>query len=523
MTDLRHGDCLEVLAEIPRASIDAVITDPPYGLEFMGKDWDRFRVDDRTARWSEDRSGGAGRVDREDSGNGAFGRVAFSKRRTTSRCLTCGKRDAFRNPHSCGDAAEWTTEWVDGRPIELRAFQNWVEQWAAECLRILKPGGYLLAFGGTRTYHRLACGVEEAGFEIRDTIAWMYGSGFPKSHNVSKQIDKDAGIEPSRIVENEGGSLGGLGDAGWNATPRHLQYDEPVTDEAKRWNGWGTALKPAHEPIVVARKPLAGTVAANVLEHGTGALNIDAARVGVEGGTRAVGKGQASAGVYGDGLNSTPSEEIDAGRWPATVALDGEAADLLDEQAPNTGGGGFPGAKGGIGQGDIYGAPEGLRDTGRIDPNGGASRFFYVAKASRAERNAGLEGFAKALPDGRTDGQGFLVPGSHSTPRANIHPTVKPVALMRWLVRLVTPPGGTVVDPFLGSGTTGIAAALENARFVGIEQDAEYLEIARARIRFWSEHGDGALQIVARREAADRARDELAAAGQLDLFGEASS
>lgn len=263
--------------------------------------------------------------------------------------------------------------------------------WEA-ALRVLKPGGHLLAFGGTRTYHRLACAVEDAGFEIRDCIAWLYGSGFPKSHN-------------------------------------------------GEWGG--TALKPAHEPIVVARKPLVGTVAANVLKHGTGGLNIDGCRIE---GPKAGGSGGAPLKFGGENHrpfhDTAEPREFDTsqGRWPANVVLDPEAAAMLDEQS-----GERPGSDG-----------------------QGASRFFYCAKASRGERNAGLDGFEERAA------------------LRNVHPTVKPIDLMRWLVRLVTPPGGTVLDPFTGSGTTGCAAVLEGFDFIGIEREGEYVEIARARIRHWN-------------------------------------
>jgi DNA modification methylase len=283
------------------------------------------------------------------------------------------------------------------------------ETWRA-CLRVLKPGGHLLAFGGTRTVHRIAVAIEDAGFAIRDQIVWMYGSGFPKSHNIGA--------------------------------------------------GFGTALKPAHEPIIVARKPLVGTVAANVTAHGTGALNIDGCRIGSDGGCRtdAPYAGGKRGAVYNVGLNEQRSPCVDGlGRWPANVCLDETAAEMLDAQS-------------------------------------GASRFFYVAKASRAERNAGLDGMAEkpiAYSNGaksavaaglETYGESGSIGFDKIKHAQNNHPTVKPVALMRWLVRLVTPPGGVVCDPFLGSGTTGIAAVLEGMGFVGIEQSAEYLEIARRRI-----------------------------------------
>jgi site-specific DNA-methyltransferase (adenine-specific) len=405
------GDCIEVMAAMGEASVDAVVCDPPYGLGFMGRAWDDL---------------------------------------------------------------------PPGR------------EWADVCLRVLKPGGHLLAFGGTRTSHRLVCAIEDAGFEIRDTIAWMYGSGFPKSLNLP--------------------------------------------------NGWGTALKPAHEPIVVARKPLAGTVAANVLAYGTGALNVDGCRIeGAPRTTHADGdhrQHMTSKGARG-GAWGNPEHDMGAsdlvyqareGRWPANVVMDPDAAAILDEQTGDLGrsaGTQTPG-NGAYGTGTTYGAGEGFTDRGIVGfgDSGGASRFFYVAKASSAERNAGLDGFEaieRANGNKWTDqdyrvARGERTEGRESGPRRNVHPTVKPIDLMRWLVRLVTPPGGLVLDPFTGSGTTGTAAVLEGFRFVGIEREPEYAAIARARIAWWAQHPDG-MQLVDRLEA-ERERKAVADAGQLGLFGE---
>jgi hypothetical protein len=397
------GDCLEVLPTVGDGSVDAIVTDPPYGLGFMGKQWDDL-------------------------------------------------------------------------PPGVK--------WARECLRVLKPGGHLLAFGGTRTYHRLACAIEDAGFEVRDCLAWLYGSGFPKSRDVSKAIDKAAGAtrevvgprirvdgKAPGIVGNQGArTMGVFGDLPTDVTG-------PATPDAEQWNGWGTALKPAHEPIVLARKPLTGTVARNVLAHGTGALNVDATRIEMSDADRAVVDARSGAG-YGTGVSVGAHHGRDegerftsapAGRWPANVVLDPEAAAMLDAQTGTLTSGkhssdekrNTPG-----GNGRTHRAMTGVVGAWHGD-TGGASRFFYVAKASSAERNAGLD--------------------------RNAHPTVKPIDLMRWLVRLITPPGGLVLDPFTGSGTTGIACALEGMAFLGIEREAEYVDRARARI---GHH--------ARRDAADR-------------------
>ena len=452
--ELHLGDCLETLRTMPDNSVDSIVTDPPYGLSFMGRKWD----------------------------------------------------------------------------YDVPSVEIW-----AECLRVLKPGGHLLAFAGTRTQHRMAVRIEDAGFEIRDMIAWVYGSGFPKSMDVSKAIDKmDAaearrarqlrftewvratGLTASEIDRITGTNMGGHYTTAASqpavATSEHFEklrphfggdvpewveqlVDErtvesenfkrravlaqgtaklaqgrmnaetagsggfgygaeynitaPATEAARQWQGWGTALKPALEPITVARKPLVGTVAANVLQHGTGALNIDGCRVpSDESQSRPRGSFPHSDDAWGNGRPNEISQSHDAGRWPANLIHDGsEPADLLGE----------------------------------------AARFFYCAKASRRDRDEGLEGFevkaAKSYEGGR------IVSADHpetamggESVRANIHPTVKPTELMRYLCRLVTPPGGIVLDPFMGSGSTGKAAMREGFRFIGCEMSPEYLKIARARI-----------------------------------------
>jgi DNA modification methylase len=361
--DLFHGDCREVMATMDADSVDAIVTDPPYGLAFMGKGWD----------------------------------------------------------HAVPGAEFW-----------------------AEALRVAKPGAHLVAFGGTRTFHRLACAIEDAGWEVRDTLSWLYGNGFPKSHNLAVAFDKQDGMAARGV---------GFTTAGYtaSATVPGGMHKEHVgkSDLARQWQGWGTALKPAWEPIIMARKPLAGTVAANVALHGTGALNVDGCRIDASAGRPHIAsKAEPSLNAFGNGLNGSAfAGSTTLGRWPANVLLDEDAAAMLDEP----------------------------------------SRFFYVAKASRSEREAGLDGMPVTLSvhgnkwtenDARENGK--------PTPRTNHHPTVKPIALMRWLCRLVTPPGGVVLDPFTGSGTTGCAAALEGFRFVGIEREAEYVAIAEHRIAHWA-------------------------------------
>lgn len=408
---LYHGDCLDVMASMEPNSVDAIVTDPPYGLAFMGKDWDHG---------------------------------------------------------------------VPGVPF-----------WKA-ALRVAKPGAHLLAFGGTRTFHRLAVAIEDAGWGIRDTVMWVYGSGFPKSHDVSKAIDKAAGAE--NIVGTKPDRWTGKGNALNFSTDRpqvECKVTAPATPEAEQWVGWGTALKPAWEPIIVARKPLQGTVAANVLAWGTGAINVDGCRVGDNAGW-SYPNGRGGEGWHGrESLSRNLTEPMQAtqGRWPANVTHDG--SDEVMALFPVTTS--VPFSRRG-GTGNVWSGPitEQYGELGYTD-TGSAARFFYCAKASRADRDEGLDG----LPlRGKNEvyGDGLntatkLDPALHTAEsvaawpqRHNHHPTVKPTDLMRWLVRLVTRPGGVVLDPFMGSGSTGKAAVLEGMRFIGIEQDAEYLEIARRRI-----------------------------------------
>ena len=405
MNKLLNSDCLEALKLMPDNCIDSIVTDPPYGLAFMGKKWD-----------------------------------------------------------------------YDVPSVEL---------WA-ECLRVLKPGGHLLAFAGTRTQHRMAVRIEDAGFEIRDMIAWVYGSGFPKSHDVSKAIDKLAGVEREVISTYETHDIrnAGLMDKKGSMT---VAITAPATDAAKQWQGWGTALKPALEPITVARKPLIGTVADNVLAHGTGGINIDGCRV--EGGERPLIE---RADQYRPENFNLPSESCNAGitvqgRWPANLIHDG--SDEVVAMFPNT----TPSkaANRGIQQRHEVASPETARPKegsntvrGHNDNGGSASRFFYCAKASKKDRDEGLEEFALAKAGAlnmRTDSHSERN-GMTTQPRANTHPTVKPTELMRYLCRLVTPPGGVVLDPFMGSGSTGKAAVLEGFKFIGIEREAAYFEIASARV-----------------------------------------
>ena len=433
---LFHGDCVDFMQNLGDNSIDAIVTDPPYGLQFMGKKWD----------------------------------------------------------------------------YDVPGVDIW-----QECLRVLKPGGYLLSFAGTRTYHRMAVNIEDAGFEIRDMLAWVYGSGFPKSHDISKAIDKAAGAQREVVGKSSRHGGGTMTGSSFQVSPVVPDITAPATDAAKQWDGWGTALKPAIEDWWLMRKPLVGTVAANVQRYGTGALNIDGCRVGY------ASDADKSAALSGDAfrrkdtsdkgwsrpwmedaerverMNREAKERAQAGRWPANVIHDG-SAEVLSLFPVTTSGK----AVVGVGRGSADGASKNKWTHGVvkscIGDSGSAARFFkccpitdndrrlvYCAKASRAERDAGCEG----LPE--RDGGHYAqdewsrqhmgnTPDAKREPRRNPHPTVKPLALMRYLCRLVTPPGGLVLDPFAGSGSTGVAAVQEGFRFLGIEKGLEYVEIARARI-----------------------------------------
>jgi site-specific DNA-methyltransferase (adenine-specific) len=425
------GDCREILRGLADNSVDSVVTDPPYELGFMGKKWD-----------------------------------------------------------STGIAYD-VTVWE-------------------ECLRVLKPGGHILAFGGSRTFHRMAVAIEDAGFEIRDSIAWMYGSGFPKSLDVSKAIDKGQGAE-REVVGKQSRHIGRAtwqkDDGGWQDSSkanekgvRTFDLTTPSTPEAQQWEGWGTALKPAFEPIVVGRKPFGkgSTVAGNVLLWGVGGLNIDASRIPTTdsfgGGTKATSG--FSKGYEHDGW--VPGS--DKGRWPANVILDEYSAGLLDEQSGVlTSGARKPNVNKSQASENVASFSKGME--GKIYPytanadSGGASRFFYCAKASKRDRNEGLDGLEprnayKKGGVGGTGGKRSVSEAENATPKQNFHPTVKPTTLMRYLIKLVTPVGGTVLDPFTGSGSTGKAALLDGYKFVGAELTEEYLPIIEGRLTWAQENTD---------------------------------
>lgn len=425
MHQIVQGDCIEVLRGLSDCTIDAIVTDPPYG---MSEQPDMAEV---LRHWL------AG--DRYEHGSRGF----------------MGKTwDSF----------------VPGP-----------EYWR-ECLRVLKPGGHLLAFAATRTYDLMSVAVRLGGFEIRDMLDWLYGTGFPKSLNIGREIDMHQCMLPGRHYDK---NL----PKGEKARPEdHLCPEHPA---GNAWRGCGNALKPACEPIVMARKPLIGTVAANVLAHGTGALNIDACRI--DGGKRSPGyredHDRAANATWNKetcGYAQDRNNDPNVGRWPANVILDEEAAVMLDEQSGVLQSGS---RKAGVRKGMGFHGADGDGGPAIDGSTGGASRFFYVAKASRKERDAGCEhlpprtgGEATDREDG-SDGLSSPRAGAGRTGGArNHHPTVKPVTLMRYLVRMVTPPGGVVLDPFAGSGTTGAAAVLEGFHFLGVEMDPEYARIARLRV-----------------------------------------
>ena len=436
MITIHQGDCPDVLRAMADSSIDAICTDPPYGLS----EHKPATIMAAITAWT---SGGRGHV-------------------PDGRGFMSAQWDAFVPPPAVWD----------------------------ECLRVLKPGGHMLVFAGTRTVDLMGLSIRLAGFEIRDSISWLYGSGFPKSLDVSKAIDKAAGAErevvgtklgqPGYSLTNGNGdhrTYGrGLGNTGAGDAERDITA--PATDAAKQWAGFGTALKPASEPIIVARKPLVGTVAANVLAHGTGGINVDVCRVNpgtavAGGGGWAAHKVESTEGwdrPYVNGVEKTRDHTV--GRWPTNVVLDEHAAAELDAQSGTltsgkAGKNGHTRNKPDRDEG-IYGGGKGLwQDAGPagqlFSDSGGASRFFpvfkYQAKAPTRER-------PKVEVDGKQVGW----------------PTVKPLELMRWLVRLVTPPGGTVLDPFAGSGTTGHAAALEGFASVLIERDERALRLIAERL-----------------------------------------
>lgn len=364
-----------------------------------------------------------------------------------------------------------------------------VELWK-ECLRVLKPGGHLLSFAGTRTYHRMTVRIEDAGFEIRDMISWIYGSGFPKSLDIGKAIDKMKGVE-REVIGKSIHSANRVKDIGYLGTghsePERLET-APATPEAIQWNGWGTALKPACEPICVARKPVHGTIANNVLEYGTGGINIDGCRIGTEdnlnGGAYSNSKdGMSQNEIYGKYYKKPDQYKQPQGRFPANIIFDEIAGVLLDEQSGiSESRAGNPNRKNHKKNGNTYFSDKTVGQ--EHNDKGGASRFFYCAKASKAERNGGLEGFEEKGIEIQQPHNSKDLEQRYEMKSKNFHPTVKPLKLMQYLVRLVTPPNGICIDPFCGSGTTLMACVKEGFNYIGIEREADYVKIAEARIEW---------------------------------------
>ena len=432
MMRLHNGNCLEVLKMMieDEVFVDSIVTDPPYELGFMGRSWDSTGI----------------------------------------------------------------------------AFQK--ETWEL-CFKVLKPGGHLLAFSGSRTYHRMAVAIEDAGFEIRDQVMWLYGSGFPKSMNIGKALDNKLGNERIKTGEKKTHSNKGIKQSeqrtAIGAGAFGQEVEEDVTVGTSEWEGWGTALKPAHEPLVLARKPLSEkSIVDNVLKHRTGGINIDECRV--EGNTenverkKVVRKSRDENGVWtnnNSGMKAEGSEYADAdprGRFPSNVMHDG--SDVVKDIFPNTKSSNVSRERK---AGTEFGQSSGWNKHNNVDSGlmpaygdeGSASRYFYCAKTSKAERNQGLDNFPIKQTQGGGGGIGNYKDdvnsasgkfGSEKAPSKNTHPTVKPIKLMKYLCRLITPKGGTVLDPFMGSGSTGMAAKEENFEFVGIEKEEQYFNIASARI-----------------------------------------
>ena len=413
--DLRHGDCLEVLRDLPDNSVDSIVTDPPYALSNTKP----AQVADVLAAWV------TGDTEAVPATKGGF----------------MGKDwDSFVPP-----PAVW-----------------------AECLRVLKPGGHMAVFAGARTQDLMGLSIRLAGFEIRDTLGWVYGSGFPKSMDVSKAIDKMKGAKREVVGKNPNHrAISGVGYEGiyQGGNTGAEDVTAPATSEAAKWDGWGTALKPAIEPIILARKPLDGTVANNVLAHGVGGLNIDACRVPSDEITGWGGAG-AGGGTWNSenmGLGKDGDARPVQGRFPANVLLDEHAAKEMDKQSGvlKTGGGN---RKSAVTDDHLYGNYNEGPDRFFPANEGGASRFFpvfkYQAKAPKKERPVIV----------REDGTKVQ------------HPTVKPLALMEWLVTLITPEGGTVLDPFAGTGSTLQAATNKGFNPIGIEADADYIQLINTRL-----------------------------------------
>jgi len=420
---LMQGDNILSLKKLPDNSIDSIVTDPPYGLSFMNKKWD----------------------------------------------------------------------------YEVPSVEFW-----KEALRVLKPGGHVLSFGGTRTYHRMVVNMEDAGFEIRDQIMWIYASGFPKSLNIGKAFDKKQGNEreiKGEYIAPDGNKRTGVltGTEYYKEDGDTYNNDDRIiTKGSSQYEGWGTALKPANEPICLARKPLSEkTIVDNVIKWGTGGINVDGCRIGTDDKWEGrIGNGKPGLSLQGslDGtFNSQSSPSHNEGRFPANILFDEEAAQVLDEQSGISKSNTKPKVTDKE-AGNMYHKYEQQDNNykqklyvGDYSDKGGASRFFYVAKVGKKERNLGLDDSFDKETKGYRPGEA-LGGQQIDVIKKNFHPTLKPINLMTYLCRLITPPGGIILDPFMGSGSTGISACLEGFRFVGMELDEDYFKIAEARVNSFEEY-----------------------------------
>lgn len=443
---LYKGKMQDVLSTFEENSIDSIVCDPPYHLTSIQE-----------------------RFSKENSAEAKYGKDGSFQRLS---------KGFMGKTWDGGDTAFQPDTWKN-------------------CFKVLKEGGYLLAFGGTRTFHRIACAIEDAGFEIRDTIMWLYGSGFPKSMNIGLAIDKKNGVESKVVARVKGSGTTGINDRGNQQFVAKNQYEDGTYDlkqAQKEWRGWGTCLKPAYEPIIVARKPFKGSLVDNVIKNGVGGINIDECRVGEEHFEQQQ-QHVKTKGIYGDKVLLAKSYD---GRFPANVILTYDENDfdevcggMPDTKSTTT----MPNLSDKNAESGIYSKlnAERIEHLGGFNDSGSASRYFYCAKASKKDRDEGLDLFEyQQTTDGciRTNSETARKLGANSALRKNIHPTVKPVELMQYLVRLVSPKGSKVLDCFMGSGSTGKACMFENRErnanyhFIGIEMTDEYLPIAKTRIDY---------------------------------------
>ena len=458
MIDIKHGDCLDVMRGMEENRIDFIVTDPPYGLHFMGKGWDKFKF----------------KKSNKNETGGRPGDLTNNKISDSDGSFKAGTYDENRNDE----------------------FQEFMRLFGIEALRVLKPGGMLAMFGAPRRHHRQMSGLEDAGFEIRDVIAWMFGQGFPKSLDISKAIDKAKGCEREVIGidkdfqrRNPNGKWG-IAAEGYGGVKKITKEKHELS---KTFSGYGTALKPAYEPIIICMKPLDGTFAQNAEKWGIAGINVDTSRI--EGNKPDTIRGAGGQnGRYGP-INAQGKIIDDGkGRWPSNLILSEESAEELDQMTGVSQSSRVDNstATKTCGFHDSLGRERKPRtDVGGYKDSGGASRFFYCAKASSSERNRGLEGLPlknKGEIDGSNCDNTLKGPGNSLHPdknskMQNFHPTVKPIALMKYILKLLAPPGNPIcLDPFAGSGSTLVAAKELGISCIGIEKEEEYINIAKARV-----------------------------------------